>query len=102
VDEEEDEDEEEEDDNLHVPSNKKNKKLLDHVPLQADYTSDSEIRSRKKKPSIVQKIDYSLSSEEGPLKSGEMLNTDQMYDNVNFKFQIEEENKSGNAFSNPV
>ena len=103
VDEEEDEDEEDEDinDNLQAPSGKRNKKLLDHVPSQAEYTSDSEIRSRKKKPSLVQKIDYSLSSEEGPLKNEEMINTNQMYDNVNFKFQIEEEKKSG-GFSNTM
>ena len=71
VDEEEDDDEEEEDINDHHPnpSSKKNKKLLDHVPSQGEYTSDSEIRSKKKKPSIIQKIDYSLSSEEGPLKN---------------------------------
>jgi hypothetical protein len=71
------------------------------VQIQTEYTSDSEIRSRKKKPSIVQKIDYSLSSEEGPLKNAETVNTDQMYDNVNFKFQIEEHKKAG-GFSNPV
>ena len=49
----------------------------------------------------MQKIDYSLSSEEGPLKNTETVNTDQMYDNVNFKFQIEEQKKAG-GFSNPV
>ncbi len=70
------------------------------MQLQTDYTSDSEIHSRKKKPSIVQKIDYSLSSEEGPLKNAKVDNTDQMYDNVNFKFQIEE--KKGEGFSNPL
>lgn len=70
------------------------------MQIQTEYTSDSEIHSRKKKPSIVQKIDYSLSSEEGPLKNAEVDNTDQMYDNVNFKFQIEEKKSGG--FSNPV
>lgn len=71
------------------------------MQIQTEYTSDSEIRSRKKKPSIVQIIDYSLSSDEGPLKNAETVNTDQMYDNVNFKFQIEEQKKAG-GFSNPV
>lgn len=69
--------------------------LIDHLPQQPDYTSDSEIRSRKKKPSMVQKIDYSLSSEEGPLKSSAKVGSDQMYDEVHFKFQYEEEKKGG-------
>ncbi len=96
-DEDEDEDEEEKEDNL-VNTKPKKKMLIEHIPHQAVYTSDSEIRSKKKKPSMVQKVDYSLSSEEGPLNIAAKVSSNYMYDEAYFKFQIEEE-KKGSSFS---
>ena len=58
-----------------------------------EYSSDTDTKARKKRPTIIQKIDYSLSSEEGPLKNAP---NDNIYDNNDgpFKFQIQEEEKS--------
>ena len=56
-----------------------------------DYSSDTDVKARKR-PTIIQKIDYSLSSEEGPLKNA--TTKDNIYDNTpdfNSKFQVEEE-----------
>lgn len=56
-----------------------------------DYSSDTDGKVRKR-PTIIQKIDYSLSSEEGPLKNA--TTKDNIYDNTpdfNSKFQVEEE-----------
>ena len=43
-----------------------------------EYSSDTDVKLRKR-PTIIQKIDYSLSSEEGPLKNA---TKDNIYDNT--------------------
>ncbi len=50
-----------------VHNQQRKKTLIEHVMKETAYSSDSEVPSKKKRPLKIKRIEYSLSSEEGPL-----------------------------------